>query len=129
MRAKDVIAAFSGFRDPSVAAAALVFLHELSAQHTLGLPPRDARWQRILDSPEREWGDALDRACGACAQAWPEQLAGFFGEIQFADEPARAIRQGLGSAQRLASRAQIRGGRQRHHRRRGVACESAVHGR
>ena len=87
-----------------------MFLHELSAPYTVAQPPREARWQRVLDRPERDCGAALDRACHACAQAWPEQLDQFFGDIQFADEPAHAIRRGLEGAQRLASRSKHHGG-------------------
>jgi type I restriction-modification system DNA methylase subunit len=110
MRAKDVIASFSGFRAPSVAAAALAFLHELSMQHTIGQPPREARWQRILERPEREWGAALDAACRACARTWPEQLDGFFGEVRFAEEPAYAVRRGVQAAERLSRHAERDGG-------------------
>jgi hypothetical protein len=110
MRPRDAVERFSGFRVPSAAAAALIFLHELSAQHMTGRVPREARWQRILDRPEREWGEALDQACRACAQAWPEQLDGFFGETRFANEPAHAVRRGIDAAQRLARLAQLHGG-------------------
>ena len=104
MRATGVTAPFSGFRDPSLAAAALVFLHELSAQQTIGQPPREAHWQRILDRPERDWGAALDQGCRACAQMWPEQLEGFFASVQ---RPRRARRRPVR--------------RRRHHRRRVLA--------
>jgi hypothetical protein len=110
MGAKGALERFSGFRAPSLTAGALVFLHELSAPYTLGQPPREARWQRVLDRPERDWAAALDRACQACVQAWPEQLDGFFGEIQFVDEPAHAIRRGIEGAQRLAGLSVDHGG-------------------
>ena len=74
MQSKDLIERFSGFREPGAAATALLFLYELSAPETRGQPPREARWQRILDRPASEWDEALDRACRACAQAWAKQL-------------------------------------------------------
>jgi len=110
MRPRDAVERFSGFRVPSAAAGALIFLHELSTQHMMGRLPRDARWQRILDRPERERGEALDQACRACTQAWPEQLEGFFGEMRFVNEPAHAVRRGIDAAQRLARLAQLHGG-------------------
>lgn len=91
MRLKNFVARFSGFRDAAAAACTLVFLHELSDPQTLGQPPRDARFQRILQRPENEWGEGLDDACRACLESWPEQLDGFFGELRFAAEPSHAI--------------------------------------
>ena len=110
MRPKDLIERFSGFREPSAAATALLFLHELSAPETRGQPPREARWQRILDRPQEEWGAALDRACRACAQTWPEQLDGFFDETPFASESPYAIARGIEGIERFARHADRHGG-------------------
>jgi hypothetical protein len=110
MRMKHVVARFSGFRDPALAVPALVFLHALSDERTGGRPPRDACWQRILKRPQEEWGQGLDAACRACLETWPEQLAGFFGDLSFAGEPARALEPAIEGIERLAAEAHRRGG-------------------
>jgi N-6 DNA methylase len=110
MRPKDLVARFSGLRDSATAVSTLLFLHELSDSDTLGQPPREARWQRILDRPEAEWGTALDDACRACLDAWPEHLDGFFGELRFAAEPAHAVKRAIGGVHKLIDSSSGHGG-------------------
>jgi N-6 DNA Methylase len=110
MRVKDLVARLSTFRDSRQAARSLVFLHELSAEHTLGQPPREAQWQRIIDLPSEEWGPALDHACDRCLEHWPEQLGGFFGELRFARESASTVKGGVEAITKLFAGADMLGG-------------------
>jgi len=110
MRIQDFLGRFSGFQDPARAASALLFLHELSAPDTLGQPPRAARWERIVDRPKDEWGEALDRAARACAETWPDQLARFSDGMRFAAEPLHHLEASVDAVGRLAGEAHMHGG-------------------
>jgi len=78
-------------RSSAQGAIALLFLHELSAECTLGQPPRGARWERIIAKPTEEWGQALEDACQACLAQWPEQLEGFFAEARLSEEQPQVL--------------------------------------
>jgi hypothetical protein len=110
MRVKDFVARCSGFRDPGIAAGTLVFLHELSDPGAVAQPPGVARWQRLIAAREHECGQALDDACQACVQTWPEQLDGFFGDVRFAAEPSHTVKSAIGGMQKLADGASAAGG-------------------
>lgn len=110
MRVKDLLRHFSSFQDATQAARSLVFLHELSAEHTLGQPPRDARWQRIVALPAEEWGPALDLACDECLSQWPEQLDDFFGQMRFAHEPPYVVKAAVEAIEKLFASADLLGG-------------------
>jgi hypothetical protein len=78
-------------RSSAQGAITLLFLHELSAEHTLGEPPTQARWERITAKPVEEWGQAFDQACEACLVHWPTQLEGFFAEPRLGDEHPQVL--------------------------------------
>ena len=86
MRLKHTMSRLHELRSSAQGAITLLFLHELSAEHTLGQPPSPARWERITTKPVEEWGQAFDQACQACLAQWPEQLEGFFAQARLSEE-------------------------------------------
>jgi type I restriction-modification system DNA methylase subunit len=91
MRLKHTMSRLHELRSSAQGAIALLFLHELSAECTLGQPPRGARWERIIAKPTEEWGQALEDACQACLAQWPEQLEGFFAEARLSEEQPQVL--------------------------------------
>ena len=86
MRPNQLISRLSELRSGADGGLALLFLCALSDPQTVGEPPRQAHWPRIIQAPLEELGAAIDRACAACLEQWPEQLEGFFAELPLADE-------------------------------------------
>jgi len=91
MRLKHTMSRLHELRSSAQGAIALLFLHELSAEYTLGQPPRGARWERIIAKPTEEWGQALEDACQACLAQWPEQLEWFFAEARLSEEQPQVL--------------------------------------
>ena len=86
MRPNPLLSRFRELRSGEDGGLALLFLCALSDPKTAGEPPGQARWRRITQTPLEQLGAAIDRACAACLEQWPEQLEGFFAE-PLADEP------------------------------------------
>jgi hypothetical protein len=105
MRIEDFCRRFTPLQHASAHACAVVFLHELSAAHTGGIPPTAARWETILDRPTHEWGAALDDAGEACRARWPKQLAGFFDDVRFAQARERTVSEIVAGMEKLAASA------------------------
>ncbi len=111
MRLKHTMSRLHELRSSAQGAIALLFLHELSAEYTLGQPPRGARWERIIAKPTEEWGQALEDACQACLAQWPEQLEGFFAEARLSDEQPQVLAAALKAIEGACAKADGEGRR------------------
>jgi len=105
MRLKHTMSRLHALRSSAQGAITLLFLHELSAEHTLGEPPSQARWERITNKPVEEWGQAFDDACQACLAQWPTQLEGFFAEPRLSDEQPEVLAAAVKAIERACANA------------------------
>jgi type I restriction-modification system DNA methylase subunit len=104
MRAKPLLSRFRDLKGGDAAGLALLFLHELSSS-VYGHPPREAHWQHTRNTPARELGQTLDRACAACIEQWPDQLDGFLPNSSLADESPAVLRSTLDAIEVLSNSA------------------------